>query len=293
MNTARRIAFGIAAVCGVTLLLSGYLLAKRIEAWHDANPRKLFYAIRTDQPDLEFAGRPVSFQGDLNEDGEGVVTLTYGERGAEPPPARVEIPVEIPKRFDLPGLDQYIDWMHVYLFAENEGRVPLEQFRERVGEAGAWRLVAVVRRVDPEVPDGGRFGLEVGDDEWGWGEVMRHRWTFTFHELRPDGTIDTHTLRMPESGRAFYRRQVRAVQLGEPMPRRDPSELEEGSWEWDLALRLMPRPPAITKENQALLAAGWTLPLAAASAIGLFLSLGFGIVPSPRARWNDDERSEP
>ena len=95
---------------------------------------------------------------------------------------------------------------------------------------------------------------------------------------------------MPESGARFYRRRVRAQQRGEPMPERAEDELREGTWQWDIALRLMPRPPSITKENQALLNAGWTLPVTSAAALSLLVSLAFAFAPERRTA--DTEPSE-
>jgi hypothetical protein len=154
------------------------------------------------------------------------------------------------------------------------------------------RCVIVVRDPNPGVGDEARFDLEVEPDNWGFGEVMRNRWTFRFYELLEDGTIERSERVMPESGASFYRRQVRAYQRGEAPPERAENELREGTWRWDAALQLMPRPPAITKENQALVYAGWTLPVASLSALGLLLGVAFGLAPD-RVQRNETATSEP
>jgi len=276
MKPHRLITGLIAAASFATLLLSGYALAQRIAEYHEDNPRPLFYAIRTDKTEFRFAGRDVEFEEELDAEGEGTVTLHYGDE-------TLEMPVEVPKPFDLPGLDRHLDWMHVYFFAENEKREDLNEFRGKIksGET-PYRVVVVVRRRDPGTGDDALFDVTVPEQDWGWAEVMRHRWSFTFHELKRDGGIESHTLEMPESGASYYRRRVQAYKAGEPPPEREPDELKEGTWEWDIALRTMPRPPAITKENQALLNAGWTLPVASGSAVVLLLSLGFAFAPERR-----------
>ena len=286
MTPGRIIAFSIAVASILSLFFSGWRLAVRISDWNEANPRRMYYALRTDQERIVFAERLAAFEPELDDRGEGLIRVRFGDPERPSDAETLEIPVELAQPHSLPGLDRYMEWMQVFFFAEDTERAGVDVFRERV-RSGDARLAVVVRRVDPGVDGengklGAALGLDVERDEWGWGEVMRHRWTFTFHELRRDGTIETHTQRMPESGRSFYRRQVRASQRGEPIPTREPGGLQEGSWEWDLALRLMPRPPAITHEKQALLAAGWTLPTAAASAIVALLSVAFGFAPERR-----------
>jgi hypothetical protein len=79
------------------------------------------------------------------------------------------------------------------------------------------RLVAVVRTPFGAEAGEGLFDLETEED-WGWGEVRRDRWAFTFHEFLPAGGWRSETLRFPESGKAFYRRQVEAEQAGPARP---------------------------------------------------------------------------
>ncbi|MAY73970.1 MAG: hypothetical protein CMJ31_04450 [Phycisphaerae bacterium] len=275
-HSGRAVAWSLAAFCAIVLVFSVRELASRIDAWQQANPKPLFYAIRTDHPTFSFSGREVSFEPEIDDSGAGTLILNYGDSSKE-------LDIEVPQEHELPGLDRYYDWMHVLFFAENVDREPLDAFREKVEQrAIPLRCVVAVRRVDPGVPEDSRFQLEVEENDWGWGEVMRHRWSFTFYELLAEGGIEETTLRMPESGASFYRRRVRAQKDGEEMPERAPDELREGTWQWDVALRLMPRPPAITKENQALLNAGWTLPVTSASALGLVLSIAFACAPKRR-----------
>lgn len=279
MSTKRPIAWSVAAIAAVTLLASAYALAKRIEAYHADHERTIYYFIRTDRMQFTFADRRVSFEPDLDEDGAGTLTLRYQSIEDPDDATALRLPVEVPNDVNFPNLERYADWLGVFFFADSQRR-PYEEFRSlyKAGEIPV-RCVVVVRDPDPGVADDGRFDLDVDPESWGFGEVMRHRWTFRFHELMPDGSIETSERVMPESGRAFYRRQVRAYERGEQPPQRAENELAEGTWRWDAALQVMPRPPAITKENQALLYAGWTLPAASGSVLALIFALAFALAP--------------
>ncbi|MEM7754901.1 MAG: hypothetical protein AAF297_04605 [Planctomycetota bacterium] len=284
MTPKHPIAWSVVAVSLAGLIASGYLLAKRIEAYHTDNARDLYYFNRTDQTEFQFAGRDISFDADLDDNGAGTVTLTSASIEDPADITALEIPVEIPTEIAFPGLERYADWMGVFFFAENERRAGLNEFRHlyKTGQIPL-RLVVVVRDPNPGVAEDGRFDLEVDPNSWGFGEVMRHRWTFRFHEIKPDGSIETTERLMPQSGASFYRAQVRAKREGEAPPERAENELKEGTWRWDAALQVMPRAPAITKENQALLYAGWTLPASSVCALGVILGLAFAFAP-PRTK---------
>jgi len=191
----------------------------------------------------------------------------------------LRIPVQIPQPLPLPGLERHAEWLRVAQFAEGSAMGYAEFVRRfDAGEIPA-RLVIVTRNPLSGEGDEPKFGLEHGEG-WGWGEVRRDRWTFTFHELLAEGGFASHTLKFPEPGSSFYRRQIRAEREGLPPPVRDPDELREGSWEFQAALPLMRRPPGITKERQALREAGWTLPTASGSIIGLIACLAIALAPS-------------
>jgi hypothetical protein len=94
------------------------------------------------------------------------------------------------------------------------------------------------------------------------GDVWRRDWTFDFHELLPDGTIQSASLRTPKT-------------KGDKAPK--PDELRPGTWEMEAALLLMPGTPpdslnisrpAAAFKGDAVHAMGWTLPTAAAMALG-------------------------
>ncbi len=272
MRPNRAIAFALAGLSALTLAASAWRLAERIRAWNAENPRPVFYFISVGQTSFTFAGRPVEITDALNAAGEGEVTITYG-------PDTLALPVQIPTDLPLPGLDRHADWLRLQVFADGSG-LDFPEFEAALasGEITS-RLVAVVRVPHAEPPKEGVFGLET-EENWGWGEVRRDRWAFQFHEFLPEGGWRSDTLRFPESGQAFYRRQVRADLKGEPPPERAADELVEGSWQFQAAIPLMNRPPSITNERQALRNAGWTLPVASASVVVLMLSLAFAFAPA-------------
>jgi len=279
----RSIAWSVAAISLIGMLFSGYALAQRIRAYHADHQRDLFYFIRTDRNEFAYEDRLITFMPELDEQGEGTVTLTSASTEDPSDTISLVMPVQVPTPINFPNLERFADWMGVFFFAHNEDRLRLDEFRAltKSGEIPV-RCVVVVRVPNAGVSDEGRFSLEVDPESWGFGEVMRHRWTFRFHELKPDGTIETSERRMPESGARFYRRQVAAYKAGEEQPQRAEDELKEGTWRWDAALHIMPRAPAITKENQALLSAGWTLPASSSFTLALLLSIAFACAPERR-----------
>ncbi len=283
MRPSRVFFLSLAFLATATLLFSAWRLAKRIESWNETNGRPIFYFFPVETTTFTFAGNPIEVTDDLNDAGEGDIIVTYGDDS-------LRIPVTIPNELPLPGLSRHANWLRFHVFAKANERQSFDEFEADL-ESGAitQRLIAVVRTPFGAEPGEGLFGLETEED-WGWGEVRRDRWAFTFHEFLPDGGWRTETLRFPESGKAFYRRQVKADKEGLPAPTRRSDELKEGTWQYDAAIPLMNRPPAITSEQQALRSAGWTLPVASASVVVIMISLGFAFAPG--RRWTKDETAE-
>lgn len=286
MRPRRAIPLALAALSLVAVAVSAWSLARRIEAWNETHGRSIFYFLPVERTRFEFAGRVVEVSDDLNESGEGDVVISYGDD-------TLRVPVAVPNELPLPGLTRHETWLRLHVFAEAGDRQTFADF-ERALNAGeiTSRLVAVVRTPHAEPPREGAFDLETEED-WGWGEVRRDRWAFTFHEFLPSGGWRSETLRFPESGAAFYRRQVAADKAGLPPPVRREDELKEGTWQFDAAIPLMNRPPSITNEQQALRNAGWTLPVASAGIVVFIVSLAFAFAPQrPRAGTSAPETAD-
>lgn len=268
----RPIAWSLFLLSVVTLIGSSWMLARRIRAFNEANPRPLFAFHEIGSRRFEFSGRPVELTDELDDEGRGDVIVTYGD-------GQLRLPVQVPSPYPLPGLERHRDWLHVVAFAEQTGLEPAE-FRRRfeTGEIQP-RVVIVVREPNAGASADSLFELEVDEKSWGWGEVMRRRWTFAFHEFLPDGGFRTERLRFPESVRSFDRRTAEALRRGLPPPTRDPDELSERTWQYDAAVAMSPRPPSITHEHQALRNAGWTLPAASVSVLVLMFSLAWALAP--------------
>ncbi|MFT5424605.1 MAG: hypothetical protein ACI89L_002402 [Phycisphaerales bacterium] len=260
-----------AALGLLILLVSGYVLAKRVGDYNATHLGPTYRFIQTDWTEFDFAGRPVTITDQVNDAGEGTITIAYGDE-------TLVLPVEIPNPLALPGFDRYRDWFEMQIFAEST-RMSFDDFRKGIDDGSITpRLIAVTRNPMSEDVREGRFNLNVPEN-WGTGEIHRDRWTFTFHEFLPAGGFDSHTLRFPQSGKSFYREQVNAEIQGEPQPTRRSDELREGSWQFQAALPLMPRTPAITMEQQALRNSGWTLPVASASVLLILFSLAWAFAP--------------
>ena len=302
MKSHRVIALSVFGLSLVGMGVSGYALAKRIQAWHEANPRQFHYfSERTDDTQLRVEDRLITIEENINDQGEGSLEIAYApivsaqdaaidgespeevpleERTGEPT-ATLLLPVAIPNENNFPGLDRHMDWFQIFFVASTDSGVGFPEFKRAIdaGEVEA-RCVAVCRYPNPGIAEDGRFELAIDDNAWGYGEVLRDRWTFQFHEFMPDGTIRSESLKWPESGQSFYRRQIKAEKEGLEPPVRDENEIVEGSWQYDAALRLVPRAPAITHENQALRNAGWTLPVASFFVLTAMLSAAIAAAPS-------------
>lgn len=276
-SARRRLIAGSLALASVaTLAVTGTQLAQRVAAWNETNDDATYAFVELGQAEFEFAGRPVSLTDELGDAGDGEVILTFGD-------LERRFPVAVPSDIPLPGLDRHRDWLRVQAFADATGIASVEGLRAAIAEGEVTeRLVITTRTPMAAATEAGRFDMDVPDN-WGWGEVRRDRWLFTFTELLPDGTFREQSLRFPESGRSFYRRQIEAEKNNEPPPQRAPDELVQGTWQFQAALPLMNRAPAITMERQALLSAGWTLPVASGSVLVLMFSVAWFFAPD-RAR---------
>lgn len=259
----------------VALAVSSVMLAQRVRAYNESSVHSIFAFIEVNNPEFEVFGRPVTLTDVEDEEGRPSVRVAYGDD-------ELTIPVSVEPRQKLPGFfNRHADWLRMVFFADRSG-MSMEEFQARMArDEIETRLVVVTRTpfgVDPDKP--GLFGLEQERNE-STADVRRDQWRFDFYELEPRGGLTVHQpLRFPESGKSLLRRQNQAELAGEPIPQRDPGEIEERTWQYGAALKVMPRAPAITFENQALRAAGWTLPVASASVLGLVFGIFFAIAPA-------------
>jgi hypothetical protein len=267
----------VAAASLVMLVVSTVLLARRVRAYNENAIQSIFAYVEVNNPSFPFRGRQVELAEAAGDDDQPVVTVTYGQD-------ELVIPVTVQTRQELPGFfNRNADWMRMLFFADRSG-MSMEEFERRIAaDEIETRLIVVTRTpfgADPRKD--GAFGLEQERNE-STADVRRDRWLFDFYELDPAGGFIVHQpLRFPESGASLLRRQNQAKLAGEPIPQREAGELQERTWQYGAALKVMPRAPAITFENQALRAAGWTLPAASASVLGLVFGVFFAIAPERR-----------
>jgi hypothetical protein len=280
MKRSRTKAWLAAAISLLAVLVAGALLAQRVRAYNQDHPKRTPYFSLIDLTEFRFHGREVRLVDRLDEAGAGLLEVHYGDDIAA-------IEVGVPNPHPLPGLTRHEDWLRVMFVAPSEGRT-YEEFEQAVNTGQIEpSLVLVSRHLNPGIDDS-RFGLEVDTSSRERGETMRKRWTFGFLELLPDGGFKQWNKRFPESQRSFERRVMAASRAGEPKPERDPDELAEDSWEWHAALHVIPsgKAPNRTFQHDALIAAGWTLPVASAGIIGLMMSLALALAPTREQTWS-------
>ncbi|MEQ9206447.1 MAG: hypothetical protein RLN78_03690 [Phycisphaerales bacterium] len=273
----RTILWIIAGLSLITLIFSSYTLAKRINAFNAERDAPLFSFRDVQEEAFLFMDNPFTIK-EITIDDKPFVQVEYAQD-------ELLLPVIIPPKQPLPTLyDRQREWLSIMILADRAG-MTLEEMESKIdsGEIVPRLILATRTPFGVEPAKDKRFdSIEIEHNE-SWGEVRRDLWRFDFYEMNPDGTITVHDpKRFPESGKSLQRRQNYAKLKGEPIPQRDPEDLVEYSWQYGAAIKLTPRPPAITMENQALRNAGWSLPTAAACILILIASVFFAIAP-PRA----------
>jgi len=274
----RTLHWTVAGVSLVTLVVSTLLLANRVRAYNESSVSSLYAYVEVVNPEFDYFDRSIEItdvQSDDSEDLGHVLRVQYGDDV-------LTLPVAVEPRQNLPGLfNKHTSWMRMMFCADRAG-MSMDEFQARMArDEIETRLIIVTRTpFGIDAKKGGVFGLEQEQNE-STGDVRRDRWLFDFYELAPDGGFIVHQpLRFPESGKSLLRRQNNAKLKGEPIPGREAGELQERTWQYGAALKVMPRAPAITFENQALRAAGWTLPAASASVLGLVYGVFFALAPA-------------
>jgi len=255
------------------IVFSGFFLAKRIGQYYDSFEHPLFAYVPIASTSFTFADNPVSIE-EETIDGKPYLHIKYGSEA-------LLLDVSIPPQQPLPSLfDRQKDWFTMVFFADRSG-ITLTEFTEAIAADEIKPRLGIVTRTP--------FGIESSKEpkfdniqqpeNASSGDVRRDRWRFDCYEFNRDGTITHEVKRFPEDGRSLLRRQNYAKLKGETIPDRGEGELEEYTWEYGAAHKVMPRAPAITFEKQALRGAGWTLPTAAAGFLVLVLSFFFAIAP--------------
>lgn len=243
----RATALILAGVLAVVAGWSGYSAAQRVGAYHRDYPREQFAFSRISDRSFTYAGRPVTLTDQDGPSGSSLV-VAYGDQS-------VTVPVTIPGDRRLPDLLPHENWMGVLRFATSTGMdLPELQQKMNLGEVRD-RLVIVTRTPEP------------GTDPSTWGEVNKHRWTFDFYELLPEGGFAHERLAFPNK-RAREKAEREGRELTVP-------QLKEKTWEFEAALMVMPATDGPNPEfrNDGLLAMGWTLPATGFATMGMIALL--------------------
>lgn len=267
-RSTERLRWGVVAVVSFAVMLaSGWVMAKRITTFHEANKREVFAFRRINNREFSFKGRLVRFEDDLTDPARPVLVVHYAD-------AVERIPVSIPPepgspRWKLPDMIPHEDWLRVLLMAPREGMEFAEWQKRLDNDTLETRLILATRTPRP------------GSDPATWGSVWKKDWVFDFYELMPDGSILRHErLKYPTT---------RGVQ--EPKP----GELHENTWQFQAALQTMPQAGKIGPTHNffgnAIAAAGWTLP--ASTFAGLFGTFASVFACAPRRRGGGSWRNSP
>jgi len=270
---SRRIYWALMAVSLLAIVFSGAMLAKRIGAYNSTRDFPLYAYIGIQSTSFDFAGRKITLKEDT-VDGQDVVRVTYGDK-------ELILDVAIKPQQPFPSFfERQKDWMTMNFFADRSG-MSIKDFMGRIKRDEIKPRLSIVTRtpfgIDPIKPP--KHEQIQQEENASSGDVHRDRWRFDCYEFLRDGTITHEVKRYPESGLSLQYRQNFAKLKGEPIPQRREGELAEHTWQRGAALKIMPRPPAITMEEQPLKNAGWTLPLTAAGFLVFLVSFFFAIAP--------------
>jgi hypothetical protein len=283
MPAAKRNAWLLTIAFAAVFGLTAWPMAKRIEAFNQAQHFRHFHVEPVKMRQVRLAGFPaLRLEDSADDSGRFALKLTYGDpdAAAAAAPARtLFIPVLKPPVLNTSDLGIYDEWLRV--LAINE--VIRDPSGAQSVKAKSERLLIVVRRT-PE-----------GFDAAAWGSVRRTEWLFDFYDLQPDGTIASQTFRWPMSSdrreQAFQERAVAAARGDDSHPPDDRlaklaaiPPLQERSVEYLAALHVIPKlnVPKYKFTDTALSprVLGWTLPVVMLSGLGLSLSFFFAVAPT-------------
>jgi hypothetical protein len=234
-------------------IFSGYSMARRVEAFNQAEPPSMFHFVQSDVRKQRFLGRDIHLTDTRLPDGQNGLLVQYGD-------ASISIPAH---RLDIAGFESlavYNEWVAVLAFS------PIER-----GELAAdWQQDPRTRMLVVSRQAGGY------DDET-WGSVRVRDWR---GRLPAEHTA---RLELEKAGKPVPGPEVRLTSI-EP--------IEERTWEWQAALHALPKAHVSryrfktdavhgSAESPGM---GWTLPAAGTSVLGLVLGAGLLMGGSVRRR---------
>ena len=270
----RGIWWALVLISLVAIIVAGIELTQRIGAYYEQVEHPLFAYIEVASTDFTFADRDVQLEEIQLENGEPMIRVTFGDE-------TLDLDVVYPPKHELPTLfDRQREWMGMFFFADRS-RMTMQEFQEKIVSDEIKPRLAIVTRTPfgMEPTKEPRYDSIARDENESTGESRRDLYRYDFYELKRDGSIEHQAKRFPESGKSFMRRRVNAELKGEEAPQRSDDEIQEYTWEYGAALKVTNRPPGITLEKQALLNAGWTLPVVASGFLLLVVSFVFAIAP--------------
>jgi hypothetical protein len=247
VNRSRAIALLFAAAGLTSMAISGLSLSKRVARFNDAADHKLYAFAPFDSASFSFRDKPVTVT-DVEIDGIRRLIVDYNGD-------KISLVATLSNPVKLPDLKSHEDWMAIFRIADATGMDFDELTRQmKAGEIKP-RLVLVARTPRPGT-DGG------------WAQTLRKDWVFDFYEFKEEG------------GFAHERWNYPSARVGQ---KAGPDELQPGTWQFEAALRLMPRSaPTLTFRDNAISNPGWELRTFAVGGVAFAFGLAFAIAPRKR-----------
>lgn len=249
MKHSRAIALTLALAGLVGMGVSGVSLFHRMAKFNEEADRKLFAFAPYDSASFMFRDKPVKIT-DVTEGGLRKLVVDYNGD-------KVSLLATLVNPVQLPDLKSHEDWFRIFRMADATG-MDFDELNRRMnsGEMKP-RLVMVAKSPLP--------GTEAG-----WAQTLRKGWVFDLYEFKEEGGFTHERLNYP---------RMRAGK------KPGPDELQPGTWQFEAALRLMPRSaPTNTFMENAISNPGWQLRVFAVGGIAFIFGLAFSIAPRKSAR---------
>ncbi|MFZ4572807.1 MAG: hypothetical protein ACOYN0_00330 [Phycisphaerales bacterium] len=255
MNRSRLIAVLFAATGAASMAISGASLTDRVSRFNEQADRKLYAFAPFDSASFTFREKPVKIT-DVEQDGIRRLIVDYNGD-------KVSLVATLANPVKLPDLKAHTDWLRIFRMADATGMDFDELTRKLERGEMKPRLILVARCPRP--------GTEAG-----WAVTLRKDWVFDFYEFKEEG------------GFAHERWNYPSNRVG-ALPAAD--ELQPGTWQYEAALRLMPRSaPTLNFRKNALSNPGWELRVFALGGVAFAFGIAFAIAPKKRVAgegsWN-------